>query len=54
MARDLKPLMVGVIAGELLSAIIFMVVGAVYYMWTGDTDCVPLVPALMNRNEKNI
>jgi hypothetical protein len=40
MARDLKPLMVGVIAGELLSAIIFMVVGAVYYMWTGDMPIV--------------
>ena len=37
LVRKLKPFMVGVIAGELLSAVIFMIVGFIYYLNTGET-----------------
>jgi hypothetical protein len=33
--RNLKPLMVGVIAGDLISGLSFMVIGASYYGLTG-------------------
>jgi len=33
--QHLKPLMVGIIAGELLGGLVFMVVGAIYYAVTG-------------------
>lgn len=36
MARDLKPLMIGVIAGEILAAVVFMIVGFIYYLNTGN------------------
>jgi len=32
--HDAKPLMVGVIAGELFMALVWMVVGAAYFLWT--------------------
>jgi hypothetical protein len=35
MAKVLRPLMVGVIAGEVLAAVIFMIVGFLYYANTG-------------------
>ena len=36
MAKNLRPFMIGVIAGEVLSAVIFMIVGFIYYMRTGE------------------
>lgn len=33
--KKLKPLMIGVIAGEILGALVFMIVGAIYYFKTG-------------------
>lgn len=35
MARVLRPLMIGIIAGEILAAVIFMIVGFLYYLDTG-------------------
>ncbi|MDD4538509.1 MAG: hypothetical protein PHT80_05800 [Lentisphaeria bacterium] len=35
MAKVLRPLMVGIIAGEVLAAVIFMIVGVLYYINTG-------------------
>jgi hypothetical protein len=36
LVEKLKPFMVGVIAGEILGALLFMIVGAVYYFATGE------------------
>ena len=36
MAKKLKPLMIGIIAGEIIGALVFMVIGAVYYFNTGE------------------
>jgi len=36
MVRKLKPFMIGVIAGEILGALVFMIVGAIYYFSTGE------------------
>ncbi len=36
MVKKLKPLMIGIIAGEIMGALVFMVAGAVYYFNTGD------------------
>ena len=36
MAKNMRPLMIGIIAGEVLSAVIFMIVGFIYYNNTGD------------------
>lgn len=36
LVQKLKPLMFGVIAGEVMGAVFFMVVGAIYYFWTGE------------------
>jgi hypothetical protein len=33
--HELKPLMVGIIAGDLLGGLLFMIVGASYYAMTG-------------------
>ncbi|OQC12611.1 MAG: hypothetical protein BWX73_02754 [Lentisphaerae bacterium ADurb.Bin082] len=35
MARVLRPLMIGIIAGEIIAAVIFMIVGFLYYLNTG-------------------
>lgn len=40
MVKALQPLMVGVIAGELLAAVVFMIVGAIYYWYTGEVPKV--------------
>lgn len=36
MAKNMKPLMIGVIAGEILAAVTFMIVGLIYYLNTGN------------------
>jgi len=36
MAKDLRPLMIGIIAGEILAAVIFMIIGFIYYLNTGN------------------
>ena len=40
MVRTLQPLMIGVIGGELMAAIVFMIVGVVYYACTGEVPKV--------------
>jgi uncharacterized integral membrane protein len=36
MVKKLKPLMIGIISAEIAGALVFMIVGAVYYFHTGE------------------